>query len=132
MALIGPTPTRPSPSSSRPLSLLSISLSPCTSLPLPFPPPLLPLTFFREEAEGTCERERARRRGRELGQVRVETHWTSVFFFKLLLNVAPYDTKIGCIQFLQAGAKKYKFSLLLCAVPLNIGNVRVCGRLSER
>ena len=34
------------------------------------------------------------------------------------LNGASYDSKIGCSQFSWAGAKKYKFLFLLCAVPL--------------
>ena len=39
------------------------------------------------------------------------------------LQMAPkrcfvYDTKIGCIQFLWAGAKKYIFYFFLCAIPL--------------
>ena len=34
-------------------------------------------------------------------------------------NGASYDTKIGCIQFLWTRAKKYKFSFLPCAGPLN-------------
>ena len=33
-------------------------------------------------------------------------------FCKLLLNGASY-TKIGCIQFLSVGAKKYEFLILL-------------------
>ena len=48
--------------------------------------------------------------------MRVDPHWTTgpvrVFFFKL------HDTKIGCIRLVWAGAKKYKFSFLLCAGPL--------------
>ena len=45
-------------------------------------------------------------------------HWTSVFFFcKLLLNGASHDTKIGCISLVSAGAKKYRFSFLLCPGP---------------
>ena len=36
-------------------------------------------------------------------------------FCKLLLNGASHDTKIGCIRLVLAGAKKYKFSILLCS-----------------
>ena len=43
-------------------------------------------------------------------------HWTCDFC-NLLLNHAAYDTKIGRIQFLWAGAKKYLF--LPCAGPLS-------------
>ena len=45
---------------------------------------------------------------------------TSGFFCKLLLNGASHDTKIGCIPLVWAGAKKHKFSFLLCAGPLII------------
>ena len=40
------------------------------------------------------------------------------FFCKLLLNGASNDTEIGCSGLVWAGAKKYKFSFLLCAGPL--------------
>ena len=39
-------------------------------------------------------------------------------FFKLLLNDASHDIKIGCISWVSAGAKKYKNSFLLRAGPL--------------
>ena len=41
-----------------------------------------------------------------------------MFFFKLLLNSASHDTKIGCIALVWAGVKQYKFSLSMCAGPL--------------
>ena len=41
-----------------------------------------------------------------------------VFICKLLLNGASQVNKIGCIRLVWAGAKKYKFSFLLCADPL--------------
>ena len=37
-------------------------------------------------------------------------HWFSA---NCSFNGASYDSKIGCIQFLTAGAKNYEFSLLL-------------------
>ena len=55
--------------------------------------------------------------GGHTGPVRVMTHWTRVFFCKLLLNGASHDTKIGCISLVWAGAKKYKFYFLLSADP---------------
>ena len=39
------------------------------------------------------------------------------FFFKLLLNGALHDIKIGCISLVWTEAKKYKFSVLLRAGP---------------
>ena len=49
---------------------------------------------------------------------------TGPIFCKLLLNGASHDTMIGCIRLVWAGAKKYKFSFLLCAGPLTT-NMRV-------
>ena len=49
-----------------------------------------------------------------------------VFFFaKWLPNGALYDTKIACIQFLWAGAKKYKFSFLQFSVPLRTSLISI-------
>ena len=45
-----------------------------------------------------------------------------LFFCKLLQNGASHETKIGCIRLVWAGAKKYKFSFLLCAGPLSFGD----------
>ena len=38
----------------------------------------------------------------------------------IFANCSLYETKIGCIQFLWAGAKQFKFSILLCAEPLSV------------
>ena len=43
------------------------------------------------------------------GSVRVMTLTGLVFYYKFLLNGASHDTKIGCIRFVLAGPKKYKF-----------------------
>ena len=48
-----------------------------------------------------------------------------MFLSKFLLKGALHSSKIGCIQFLWAGAKKYKFPFLLCSVPLNNHMVRL-------
>ena len=45
---------------------------------------------------------------------------TGPIFCKLLLNGASHDTMIGCISLVWAGAKKYKFSFLLCTGPLTL------------
>ena len=41
------------------------------------------------------------------------------------IDIPLHDTKIGCIQLLWAGAKIYKFSFLLRAVPLSL-KVLIC------
>ena len=43
------------------------------------------------------------------GPVKAMVRTGPVVFCKLLLNGASYDTEVGCIQFLWAEAKKYKF-----------------------
>ena len=54
------------------------------------------------------------------GPVRVMTLTGPVVVLcNLLLNGASHDTKIGCIRLVLAEAKKFKFSFLLCASPLN-------------
>ena len=50
----------------------------------------------------------------------------------LAFPLSPSPSKIGYIQFLRMGAKKYKFSILLCAVSLRISkqckNLSVCTK----
>ena len=73
----------------------------------------LHLPKLRHSLSRTCL---SRRKLKALTHSKNENLYT---FCKLLLNGASYDiTKIGCIQFLWAGAEKYLFSFLLCAGPL--------------
>ena len=58
-----------------------------------------------------------------LSTVRAGPHCVTVVFWKLFLNG---DTKTGCIRLVWAGAKKYKFSFLLCAGPLSLIKQSIC------
>ena len=67
--------------------------------------------------DNNCDRQVGERGKHCLGAIS-KKHWSN-FYLQISPNNALHDAEIGCISLFWEGAKKYKFSFLLCAVHLS-------------